>query len=511
MMKPRIANSGRPAMLLSAMLTVLAAATLALSQSAQTPPATSPNQPAEYETQMYYFGRCGKSISVELAPARAPTDTAALLAFGRSWAEAATVKNASGRPIATFTVPAVRVPTRFTIAHPKWPNHIMGYLVAYPDSDVKWDKNVSLYSCGAPAWFEQWAAATGLPVKQIAADDLASAKFEPSDEKEKSLLIIGGDVADKGPGEINEKIKDRVNILVLGAGWFGDTVIGETGIAPPQMLNGLADIAGQKWPDPLKFISSRKPWPGIANRLAWILDDKGLPLVEQVNLVSVEEYRWAYKNGTWIREKGKSLAVSPSMILSYLPWKEQLGRCESADATLLAVLASAAKATATPFDYYHDWVVTIWPSNLRPDSATGIMKTSLIEPTEQRPILSCVAQGPIEATDMGPHYVNILDLRGKPDLSENSPQQADALKNEIEVAVGPLIILGDDRLIDDWKWLKLDRKKKEINRPGVVWLCDDELPPSKESQVRLMLRLTELGVPLMAPSSGEDENKETGK
>ena len=61
-------------------------------------------------------------------------------------------------------------------------------------------------------------------------------------------------------------------------------------------------------------------------------------------------------------------------------------------------------------------------------------------------------------------------------------------------------------MLDEWEWLKLDRAKKQIGAAGVQWLPDDELPPSKENQIRLMLTLTELGVPL-APPDQEEERK----
>ncbi len=70
---------------------------------------------------------------------------------------------------------------------------------------------------------------------------------------------------------------------------------------------------------------------------------------------------------------------------------------------------------------------------------------------------------------------------------------------------GILLILGDDELLDAWKWLKLDRAKQIVRRPGVVWLSDDELPPSTKNRIRLMSTLTELGVPLAAPGPKEKE------
>ena len=80
------------------------------------------------------------------------------------------------------------------------------------------------------------------------------------------------------------------------------------------------------------------------------------------------------------------------------------------------------------------------------------------------------------------------------------------LKSRINADADSLLILGDDKMLDEWEWLKLDRAKKQIGAAGVQWLPDDELPPSKENQIRLMLTLTELGVPL-APPDQEEERK----
>ena len=65
-----------------------------------------------------------------------------------------------------------------------------------------------------------------------------------------------------------------------------------------------------------------------------------------------------------------------------------------------------------------------------------------------------------------------------------------------------LLLLGDDPILDQWKWLKLDREKKTIGRPVVVWLQDDQ-PWKKTYEIPLMLKLTELGVPLAPPEEQE--------
>ena len=59
-----------------------------------------------------------------------------------------------------------------------------------------------------------------------------------------------------------------------------------------------------------------------------------------------------------------------------------------------------------------------------------------------------------------------------------------------------LLILGDDPVLAKWQWLKLDREKRQSQTKGVIWLADDELPPSSRSRIRLMQAFTQCGVPL---------------
>ena len=101
----------------------------------------------------------------------------------------------------------------------------------------------------------------------------------------------------------------------------------------------------------------------------------------------------------------------------------------------------------------------------------------------------------LNQTALGPRSVTILDLRGKGTLSEEE-QELFRKTAPGRRTWGGSLILGDDPMLDEREELKLDREKKRIGCNGVVWLPDDELPPSGDSQIRLMLKLTELGVAL---------------
>jgi len=452
------------------------------------------------------FGRSGKMVKADLTltgwstheedrPDGQPVDhwvqQVVLHAYGRIWSDKIPVNNKSWRgPMsgieAEIKVPTVRVPTVFSIRSvmpmPVGPGGEIGILVAYPDKDAHWDRSITLYSYGTPLWFNQWASATGLPVKQIAHADLASAKLAPADEKDKALLILGYDAdADrKDLPDMAKLAKDKkVNVFVLHAFLSWD-LAGPVNVAPAQMLGGLANIASQHWPQPLKFSSRRKCWPGIANRWAWIADGNGLPLVEEL---------------------AQHPFLRPRIVLSYLQWQDQLGRREQADELLVGLLTAAATlemhkglGAFTRFGPIEVWMV--YP----PDKQ--------IEP-KGRPVLSSMRSGRYSIVE--PKSVSILDLRG----TEKLPAELLGECRKIEGSIGPregrkesdLLILGDDRMLDEWEWLKLDRAKKTINRPGVVWLSNDELPPSKDNQIRLMLKLTELGVPVAPPSQQEEKKQ----
>jgi hypothetical protein len=274
--------------------------------------------------------------------------------------------------------------------------------------------------------------------------------------------------------------ESRRNLLVLDADWFGDAA-GPVAVGGGQMRGDLLAITGkQMWAGMLEFHSHRQPCGTIANRWLWIPDRDGLPLVEAIAVV------------------GTPLTATHPVVLNYLPWAEQLGRSESADATLLAILSAAAKA-ATQEVVGHP-LEFIYPKK---SELNG----------KDRPVLSAVRSvEPVPRDDRKPDYnppiYCILDLRGKERIQHPEGDLSAICRSSIggRQALSTLIILGDDPMLDEWKWLKLDRAKKTVNRADVVWLSDDDLPPSKESRIRLMLKLTELGVPL-GPPDQEEERK----
>ena len=258
-----------------------------------------------------------------------------------------------------------------------------------------------------------------------------------------------------------------VNVLVLDADWFGDAA-GPAAVGGGQMRGDLLARTGkQSWAAMLEFRSHRQPAGALANRWVWTADKANLPLVEKLVVV------------------GTPLDAVRCVVASYLPWQEQLGRQETADATLLDLLAAAANASADGWRK----IDIIWPQM---DEQTA----------RQRPVLSAAANVAIAWKDC-PWSACVLDLRGAERLPDGLLAKLKALEGRIGAKTNVLLILGDDRLLDEWEWLKLDRAKKTSRRPGAVWLSDDELPPSTENQIRNALTLSELGVPIVPPAEQE--------
>jgi hypothetical protein len=400
----------------------------------------------------------------------------ALWAFGQRWGEPLPVKQGAVQ----FLAPEVRVPVVFRVTAAGDAKAVVGEVVVYPDRPLAWDKDVQMAAVEPPGWFDTWSAAVGLPIRRF--EKLASLDSGHWPAAGRPSLLILGRVAaqDRLAGACRLAAERETNVLVLEADWFGRREVGErtTAVSPAQLCGDLAAIGRQSWPHPLEFAARQQPWPGVSNRWAWIVDARGLPLVE----------RFAASN--------PPLAAAHSVVVCYLPWQRQLGRRDVADATLLALLSAAAK--------------TLLPNLGR--------RIELVYPKQEavsrrkRPILAAAAAAASSAGDLAAALLYVLDLRGPTRPPEEAIREAKSLEDRIGaredrpgLKPSELLILGDDAFLDEWKWLKLDRAKRVVRRAGVIWLSDGELPPSTINQVRLMSTLTELGVPLAGPSPKEKE------
>ncbi len=436
--------------------------------NAQSPPGedrpAATTQPAVVEPWCN-FGRSGKTMSVRVWPFKGfDSNTVVLRAFGRVWTKPAAIRTVKRKASVDVALPAVRVPTLFGVTPPDNPRHV-GQIIVYPDTNVRWDTKRSVHAAGTPAWFDQWVLATGLQVGYPT--DAGFKNGWRRSEDNRHVLVLGGRCAGKKFADTLAIAKrHEMNILVLEASWFGGKS-GKVAIQPRQMACELAVMREQKWPKPMIFRSGRLPWSPIANRWAWIEGKDYLPLVEEI----------------------ANPASSQKVVVSYVPWGQQLGRCEAADQTLLAVLSAATE-----------------PGRELPPRMADVLFPSqkvLEETKEQRPLLAAASEAWARlSTGDIPARTYVIDLRGGQSPPLEFRKTLKWLGNRDGNGAG-LLILGDDPLLDNWKWVKIDRKKRVSKRVGIVWLPDDALPPSKNTQIRLMLKLTELGIPLKTLNAGE--------
>ncbi|MGO8690096.1 MAG: hypothetical protein ACLQLG_10715 [Thermoguttaceae bacterium] len=400
----------------------------------------------------------------------------ALWALGQRWGQPLAVNQGAVQ----FLAPDVRVPVVLRLTPANDARAVVGEVVVVPDRPLVWDADIQLAAVGAPAWFDNWSEAVGLPVRKFAKLASLEAEHWPAAERP-SLLILGRATAQDRPAAVCRlAMKRKTNALALEADWFGpsDAGGGTAAVAPPQIRGDLAAIGGQSWPQPLEFAGPRQPWPGLLNRWAWIVDARGLPLVER------------------LADASPPTTAVRSVVVSYLPWQRQLGRRDVADATFLALLSAAAR-TALPQRWRQ--IVFVYP---KPDAVSP----------QKRPILAAAAAATVLTDESDAALLYVLDLRGPAPPPRAAIREAKSLEDRIGRAEdhpgaqgGTLLILGDDELLDSWKWLKLDRAKQIIRRSGVVWLSDNDLPPSTKNRIRLMSTLTELGAPLAEPGPKEKE------
>lgn len=417
---------------------------------------------AQAEQPPITFARSGKTVSAHLAMNKGqPVQSIVLRVYGRVWTKPVAVKDSAAR----IDVPAVRVPTVFQITAAKDAKRTLGELVAYPDRPADWGRDTWFYVLGTPKWFDQWAEAIGLPVIPTTIEALRKMPWAAMRITRRPVLIVGRDGAGKTVEDLLATARAvRISVVVLEADWLDDVDKAKGGaiVHPKQMRAGLANIAKQKWPKPLRFSSCLRPWPGLCNRRSWVAGEDG-PLVEEIRF-----------------HEGPQ-----AILLNYLPWQQQLGRREAAADMTLRMILKGRLAGGSLWRTMRI-VEVLWPRR-RDINA------------KDRPVVSAAVHTRTRIKDT-PGRARILDLRGGKSppsafLKELNRLERPKSRPRLHLPI-PLLILGDDRLLDDWKWLGINRKKKTFKRQGIAWLPDDALPRSAKNQIRLMLKLTELGIPL---------------
>lgn len=412
------------------------------------------------------FAREGQEVVIRIAQTNRPAAASIILsAYGRTWLRVESVDQGQVK----FVAPKVRVPTAFVLSSAD-SGQALGEVVVYPKRPVPWSSDVRLMAIDAPPWFGQWAVAIGLPLENITSP---RAMFDtPRKRWHGELLVIGREMAGETPATAWElAAKYGTNLLVLDAAWFGPSQpfaakqTHDVAKLHPPRLEGLKDLL------PPVFERHRLPWPGISNRLSWVtFEDE--PLVEE------------------LRDAQRAKATA-RVVVSYLPWKEQLGRRETTDRGLINVLAEAARRISDRPPLAGQLHV------LYPNPAT--IKSG------ERPVLAAVKAGnamdvsnqDMQVSQNRASIAYVLDLRGtvRTSVLEQYADTIHSAEDRINRDT-PLLILGDDPWLNQWKWLKLDREHLRSQQSGVLWWPDKSLPASSKDQWRLMEFLTDSNIPL---------------
>jgi hypothetical protein len=406
------------------------------------------------------FARSGQKATLPLRGADSRSaGPVALWAFGRRWGEPAPVKNGA----VELRAPTVRVPIVFQMAPEKDLSHVLGELVVYPDRPVPWKKRTKLVAVAVPDWFDTWSEAVGLPVRKFKDPKVLDVGSWQVPERP-ALLILGGKLAGQGLCVTGER---RINVLALAADWSdtNENAIRKLILSPKYMSGPLADLQSQNWPLPPLFYRRSLE---VVNRQTWIAGPDH-PLVEEIRSPQRGVELWR-------------------TVFSYLPWPRLLGRSEVADELFLRLLTETAKGAPGRRPLEDRWLL-LYPAmkDVKPD---------------ERPVLAAALTSAIVNGGRQPHdraiRAYVLDLRGKISSPAELSERIDAL-GTIETRIGvssPLLILGDNAILDHWKWLQLDRRSQRSLRPGVLWWPDNSLPPSRESQLRLMQLFTDWNLSL---------------
>ncbi len=365
-----------------------------------------------------------------------------------------------------FTLPSVRAP--LVLKGYDSSGREVTELVVYPQEYKVWGREgvrpIRVQCQDAPAWFEQWADATG--------------RVETTGARGTQPLVLGKNAAGGGPRcvlAVMERYRADA-ALVLEADWYGPsepepyslrldalgtvreitdalsapspcplpggarghrTVISRTVPSGPfsEELELLGDLS------PLRFSTRRQPAMALVNRRPCLGVKGELPLVEELLLDG-----------------------SRRVLVSYLPWQQRLGRSEQADIVFSAIIERLVRLASEPREPLPDVALSlVWP---RP--------ADIVE--SERPILYALLerQQPVART------LHVADLRGESIPVAKRSELIRALEHR------PLLVLGTDPMLTG----------KDAPEPDVFWIEDDRLPPDEAGRYRLMVELTRLGVRL---------------
>jgi len=403
------------------------------------------------------FARSGQRAAISVDGKGKDVKNVVLRAFGQPWGEPTVVKDG----IADVMSPKVRVPVTFRVT-PASADIALAELVVYPDVPVRWEKkDVQLVQVGAPEWFNTWSAAVGLPVQKMESMKQFTAGNWRMLEKS-GLLIVGPKVIADDFGTVSRLAVDHsTNVFVLEDDWFRVNRSPCTVTVLPKHLAGpLADMQTEHWALPPAFSANATR---IANRQSWI---------------SGPDHPWVEE----IRSPRKGSEAFRTVV-SYLPWQNQLGRSEIADALFLRLLRETVDGAKDRPALDRRWCL-VYPS-LKDVAAC------------ERPILAAAARA-LDDAESREVCAYVVDLRGDKPIPVDFFKESDVVR-KVETRIGPetpLLILGDNAALDGWKWLAADRVQHHSPRPGVLWWCDGALPSSLNERLQLMQFFTDRNISL---------------
>ena len=368
--------------------------------------------------------------------------------------------------VQTFTLPSFRAP--LVLKGYDRSGREVTELVVYPDEYKVWGREgfrpIPVRCQDAPAWFEQWADATGR------VETTAARGEQPL------VLVLGKDAAGGGPRAVLAMMeRHRADAaLVLEADWYGRSepepyALRLEALSGPfsEDLELLGDLS------PLRFSTRHGPAMALVNRRPCLGVKGELPLVEELLVDG-----------------------SKRVLVSYLPWQRRLGRSEQAEIVFSAIIEQLVRLASEPREPLRDAGLNlVWP---RP--------ADVIE--SERPILHALLQSqqPMART------LHVADLRGEPIPVAKRSELIRALEHR------PLLVLGTDPMLrangvgsrfrsasnhresglpeNDSRPLAAMPTGKDDPDPDVSWIDDDRLPPDEVGRYRLMVELTRLGVRL---------------
>ncbi|GJM24863.1 MAG: hypothetical protein DHS20C16_12780 [Phycisphaerae bacterium] len=362
--------------------------------------------------------------------------------------ETLVVKNGKVR----FQVPRIRSRTVFDLRNRRQASAIIAQVVAYPCGQRMWsDEKIEICALGAPQWFLQWASVVGI---ELSVYQSVESLVRSSSKVDGDRLVLLGDESGVDDPVACLEIAQRcsANILVLDATWFEKNDGKSATLKIEHLPDAFKRLEEWNWRELPRFITSWRPQLFWSNRAVIAKTD---------DRVLIEMYM---KPGL------------PNFVVgSFVPWAEQIGKSDVADAFLAALMLSTSRAK--PVESLSGRLVvhpdaTRWPDKNRPVLSNAMSVESLRQPAKM---------------------IHVVDVRGTQETSLSAKQinQVLDLANDQYV-----LVLGDDPVLEFVRGLP-QRDGKPAKQSDTMWMTADSLPAKPADQEALMRVLTSLTLPMI--------------